>query len=1729
MTVSTRFLARAGLIALAVGMVAVVSEARDRSEADRSWKSSWEARQAREAERRRVEQTRRAYEFRRAIAHARMRSEREVGAMRASSPPVAEAMCPVLSDPSARRAYERQARQWREQAFRRSTGLPLQTGLSVFAAAKESKPVFARSVSPAMASTVHAVSTAVLVSVAASASSSTESAHMVPLFPSASDARGRQGFARVINHSAEAGEVMIEAFDDEGASHGPLALSIGAGETVHFNSNDLEDGNADKGLTGSTGPGQGDWRLELSSDLDIEALSYIRTSDGFLTAMHDTVPVVDGRREATIFNPGSNRNQESLLRLVNPGEAEAVVTIAAVDDRGLSPGEGATVTIPAGASRTYTAAELESGSAAGLEGAIGDGTGKWRLELESEREIVAMSLLSSPTGHLTNLSTAPDNEQDGTRAVPLFPSSSDARGRQGFARVVNRSDESGEVMIEAFDDTDREHEVVTLSIGAGETRHFNSDDLELGNADKGLAGSTGAGEGDWRLELTSELDIEVLSYIRTTDGFLTAMHDLVPRSAKRHRVAVFNPGSNVDQQSALRLVNPGEEPAEVTISGFDDRDASPGSDVVVTVPAGGSASHAAVELESGSEEFEGALGNGSGKWRLTVNADRPIAAMSLLSSPTGHLTNLSTAPERGAGPVETASEAYEALISPIVQGKCVNCHVEGGKSGHTPLVFVRATDADHLAKNLSVFESYLEEVEDGADQILNKIQGALAHGGGVQVSAGTEQYGSFETFMELLGADVDRSAEVDLFAGVTLESPRRTLWRAAIVLAGKIPTAAEYAMVEGGTEHDLRRAIRGLMDCPEDEPRHHCGFHEFLIRGSNDRLLTDRAFPSAAADVIDVDRAYFVDFANLGYEQQINDPERFWNWYQKAQYSFARAPLELIAYLAETDGDYRKVLTASYIMANPLAARAYGATTEFNDPDDLQEFQPSEIVSYYGNDESKKTQDVDGRTRVLDPGELAVDYPHAGVLNTNGFLVRYPSTATNRNRARARWTYYHFLGDDIEKSEARTMDQQVLEDKNNPTMNNHACTVCHERMDPVAGTFQNYGDEGYYRDADGGLDSLDGHYKEDWVVAEVSSAITAETSAEAQTVRTSAWLQSGKDQVRLKPHFDPPMPEGSDMWWNMGIDVLRVLDGDGRIIQSIELEEVAEELDLCGSHDPGAEFYEGYFCIQEIAVDIPADGRYEFEVDIWVAGTRGVTDERPMMTMWVGGHREGDTWYRDMRRPGFDGELAPNADNSLQWLAQQIVADERFAKATVKFWWPAIMGTDVADPPEDEADASFAGRRLASNGQTAGVERLARGFRRGFHGGSPYNLKDLLVETMLSPWFRAETRTNDDAVRSVALAHAGARRLLTPEELLRKTAALTGYGWLRLKPHSWNTPGDILNWTGEYGLLYGGIDSDGITKRGRDFTAVMAGVAQRHAAAVSCPAVMKEFYLLPAEERRLLGGVNVWTTPVFEFRQVFEIEAASREEQETVKVDGELTAGDVTVTLAFINNEAGEDLVDRNLRLDRLDVRDANGELVATRELEEVAGATGCEWNAPWGDHFAFYCNGALDVAVEIPADGRYGFEVVAWADQNPNELAKLEVSVGTDTERSAGSRAIRAKLAELHEKLLGVEVDVSSADVQAAYDLFIDSWDRGRDSDRGGDFRSLRCDYGEDQHYFDGIADDIWREELDENGNPLGWDWERMGDFLQRETDMEDHHHVARTWVVVLAYLMTDYRYLHL
>ena len=567
----------------------------------------------------------------------------------------------------------------------------------------------------------------------ATARGTVERTHRIALFPAAGDAAGRQGFARLINRSGEAGEVRIEAWDDAGVLHGPVTLRMKASEAVHFNSADLEEGHAGKGLSGGIGSGSGDWRLALHSTLALEVLSYIRTRDGFLTSMHDVVPQGPQGHRVVIFNPGRNAAQASRLRVVNTGEEAAEVRIEGTDDRGASPGSAVTLTLPAGASRTLSARALESGNAQGLSGALGTGKGKWRLVVTSEQPLRVLSLLSSPTGHLTNLSSAPAHTGSAgggaavTHRVAFFPSAARRAqgGYQGFARVINRTGESGEVRIEGIDDAGVRHGPVRLALAAHAAVHFNSADLEEGHAGKGLSGGIGTGSGDWRLELRSTLELEVLAYIRTGDGFLTGMHDVAPETPQGHRVVIFNPGRNAAQASRLRVVNRGEEDAEVRIEGTDDAGESPGSAVTLTLPARASRTLSAKELESG-QGLSGALGKGQGKWRLAVTSEQPLRVLSLLSSPTGHLTNLSGVP----GETESAEDVFRAHISgPVVQSKCINCHVEGGVSGNTRLVFVPASEAGHEATNLRAFEDFLDEVDEGATYVLNKVQG-VAHGGG---------------------------------------------------------------------------------------------------------------------------------------------------------------------------------------------------------------------------------------------------------------------------------------------------------------------------------------------------------------------------------------------------------------------------------------------------------------------------------------------------------------------------------------------------------------------------------------------------------------------------------------------------------------------------------------------------------------------------------------------------------------------------------------------------------------------------------------------------------------------------------------------------------------------------------------------------------------------------------------------------------------------------------------
>ena len=235
--------------------------------------------------------------------------------------------------------------------------------------------------------------------------------YTVPLWVPAGTSSEPQGVLRILNGSDESGTVEIYAIDDAGTRSGPATFTLNASAAVQFTATDLQSGNATLGLTGGIGTNVGDARLEIETDLSIVPLAFVQAADGTLSAMHDTVrgAAADGAAGYTydvpIFNPSSDVTQVSRLRLINPGDAAAAVTIAGRDDSGAAAtGGDVTLTLSAGGAQTLNAQQLEA-SATGLTGQLGAGTGKWRLTVSSDQPLQVVNIVAASAGYWNNLST----------------------------------------------------------------------------------------------------------------------------------------------------------------------------------------------------------------------------------------------------------------------------------------------------------------------------------------------------------------------------------------------------------------------------------------------------------------------------------------------------------------------------------------------------------------------------------------------------------------------------------------------------------------------------------------------------------------------------------------------------------------------------------------------------------------------------------------------------------------------------------------------------------------------------------------------------------------------------------------------------------------------------------------------------------------------------------------------------------------------------------------------------------------------------------------------------------------------------------------------------------------------------------------------------------------------------------------------------------------------------
>jgi hypothetical protein len=1011
---------------------------------------------------------------------------------------------------------------------------------------------------------------------------------------------------------------------------------------------------------------------------------------------------------------------------------------------------------------------------------------------------------------------------------------------------------------------------------------------------------------------------------------------------------------------------------------------------------------------TGASSFEGAtltvpalqIGESSFLLKLILSNAAPVQFQ---------LTEFSKNSEASSG---SALNFFESNVSPqIVDSRCVTCHVDGGIANNTSLVFQRSGGSS-VATNFEVFDNFRNSRSDALDYILSKVSGSIAHGGGTQLAIGSTDYNNLQSFLSGLisgnGATVS-SGSSTFFTGVENLSPAKTLRRAAIILAGRAPSAAEIAAVANSDENTLRATIRNLMAGDN--------FHDFLLEGANDRLLVRGTMDSTFLD----GGGIFPNFTNKWIELALADRAKgYGSGFDQSRLingvdrGLRDSPLELIAYVVENEKPYSEILTADYMMANSVAAFAMNATGSFPDPEDYSDFQPVTLDSYYAWSDSVVREEVVevNQTRILNPGSLAYDFPHAGVLNTQAFLFRYPTTATNRNRARARWAYRFFLDTDIEASAPRTTDPVALADTNNPTLNNPNCTVCHAAMDPLAGAFQNYGEEGHFRVH--GTDSLDQFYK------------------------------------------------------------------------------------------------------------YPDDGKTAY--------------------------RYGDTWYRDMRAPGLLGEIAPSAESSLQWAAQKIVQDPRFARAAVKFWWPSIIGSELLIQPEVQTDANYAAKLMAYDAQSASIQTLVDGF-----SNSGMNLKDLLVEMALTPWFRAsvinEAELDPVEAEAHSLANLGSEHLLSPEQLSRKTTSLTGF----TLDHNFDfqTNGRRTALGNEYPLYYGGIDSAGVTKRATDMTALMSTVAMTHASESSCPIVLREFALADGA-RALFNGLESSYSPLTE--GVEAIELITTYEESFVKPSAKLvlTTSKKRLYVSINNgwcdwNQAAQtcDSTTR-IELQSIEIKMPNGAVSRITPTEQNSSiSSDCAWYHGGG---VGLCNAANVVIPFTPTmTGEHQITAIVWplkeGEDHPQARA-ISISIGADADvdpalsNALGAQKIKAKLVELHERLHGNTFTVSSPEIDLAYQLFVDSWDELRNLPNASrDYANinwapdLTCGVWRDYEIGVGMPTDIVPYTTESN------DWGsgpfpniRLSDEMNQYLSLAgtDPLFTKRAWVTVMTYMLSHYDYLY-
>lgn len=240
--------------------------------------------------------------------------------------------------------------------------------------------------------------------------------------------------------------------------------------------------------------------------------------------------------------------------------------------------------------------------------------------------------------------------------------------------------------------------------------------------------------------------------------------------------------------------------------------------------------------------------------------------------------------------------------------------------------------------------------------------------------------------------------------------------------------------------------------------------------------------------------------------------------------------------------------------------------------------------------------------------------------------------------------------------------------------------------------------------------------------------------------------------------------------------------------------------------------------------------------DYWRFADQGVYGKR----------KEG--WFTDMFQAGFEGEAMPGEERwrSLQWLGERTAKDPRFAVAMVEHAWYILTGRKALLPPKDLEDPLHDAKRRSYTEQRRIIEETAARFAK-----NGFNFKNVIKDLVMSDFYRADgiATVIADEKRLAELDDIGIARMLSPEQLERKIAAVFGKPWGRLK----STDGGLA-------MLYGGIDSKEVTERATDPSGAMGAIMRTMSNDIACKNTALDF-TRPAAERLFFGRVEPDTLP----------------------------------------------------------------------------------------------------------------------------------------------------------------------------------------------------------------------------------------------------------------------------